>query len=77
MEARMHGVESRLEHGTPVQVRLKKCLFDAVETWRRKQATIPSRPQAIRDLIEAGLLQDAIVASQDVAEVGYHGRSAA
>jgi metal-responsive CopG/Arc/MetJ family transcriptional regulator len=61
MEARMHGIESRLEHGTPVQVRLKKCLFDAIETWRRKQETIPSRPEAIRQLLlEAVARQDTL-----------------
>ena len=57
----MHGIESRLEHGTPVQVRLKKCLFDGIETWRRKQETIPSRPEAIRRLLlEAVERQDTL-----------------
>jgi hypothetical protein len=57
----MHGIESRLEHGAPVQVRLRKCLFDAIETWRRKQETIPSRPEAIRRLLlEAVARQDTL-----------------
>ena len=55
----MHGIESRLEHGTPVQVRLKKGLFNAIETWRRKQETIPSRPDAIRQLAQLGLARQA------------------
>jgi hypothetical protein len=53
----MHGIESPLQHGTPVQVRLKKCLFDAIETWRRKQETIPSRPEAIRRLLCRSLVE--------------------
>jgi hypothetical protein len=50
-------IESHLEHGTPVQVRLKKRLFDAIETWRRKQETIPSRPEAIRRLLCRSLVE--------------------
>jgi hypothetical protein len=53
----MHGIESLLQHGTPVQVRLKKSLFDAIETWRRKQKTIPSRPEAIRRLLCRSLVE--------------------
>jgi hypothetical protein len=70
MEAKMQGIESHSEHGTPVQVRLRKNLFDALEGWRRKQAKIPSRPQAIRDLLQRAICQD-------VAEAGDGRRSAA
>jgi hypothetical protein len=34
-----------------VQIRFKQNLFTALETWRRQQETIPSRPEAIRTLI--------------------------
>jgi hypothetical protein len=61
--------DDRFEHGAPVQVRLKKHLFEAVEAWRRRQETIPSRPEAIRQLLERRLLDEA------VAEFGYDGRS--
>jgi hypothetical protein len=53
----MHGIGSPLQHGRPVQVRLKKGLFDAIETWRRKQETIPSRPEAIRRLLDRSLVE--------------------
>jgi metal-responsive CopG/Arc/MetJ family transcriptional regulator len=66
----MHGIESHSEHGLPVQVRLQKNLFDALEDWRRRQAKIPSRPQAIRDLLQRAICQD-------VAEAGDDGRCAA
>jgi metal-responsive CopG/Arc/MetJ family transcriptional regulator len=46
---------SPFQHGMPVQVRLHKNLFDALEGWRRKQETIPSRPQAIRELLRQSL----------------------
>jgi len=56
----MHAIESsRSQHGTPVQVRLQKRLFDALENWRRKQKTIPSRPEAIRSLLSRLLAESA------------------
>jgi hypothetical protein len=56
----MHAIESsRSEHGTPVQVRLQKSLFEAIESWRRKQKTIPSRPEAIRRLLSRLLFEAA------------------
>jgi metal-responsive CopG/Arc/MetJ family transcriptional regulator len=54
----MHVIEnSPFQHGTPVQVRLQKNLFDALEGWRRKQETIPSRPEAIRRLLCKSLIE--------------------
>jgi hypothetical protein len=44
------------QHGTPVQVRLHRDLFEAVESWRRGQESIPSRPEAIRRLLHKSLL---------------------
>jgi hypothetical protein len=38
-----------------VQVRFSQSLFSAIESWRREQETIPSRPQAIRELIQRSL----------------------
>ena len=63
----MHGIDP-LQHGTPVQVRLQKSLFDAIEGWRRQQETIPSRPEAIRRLLRQA------VARQEVAASNLHQR---
>jgi metal-responsive CopG/Arc/MetJ family transcriptional regulator len=55
----MHPIKSRRSgHGKPVQVRLQKSLFEAIESWRRKQRTIPSRPEAIRRLLSRLLVED-------------------
>lgn len=40
---------------TPVMVRLTADQLSAVDDWRRTQPDIPSRPEAIRRLTEAGL----------------------
>ena len=40
---------------TPVQVRLSVTLFEAIENWRRGQGHIPSRPEAIRRLLQKSL----------------------
>ena len=41
--------------GTPVLVRLQDPTLKAVEAWRRQQQDLPSRPEAIRRLVEMGL----------------------
>jgi hypothetical protein len=64
MQAIEHGP---LQHGTPVQVRLQKDLFNAIEGWRRKQETIPSRPEAIRRLLSK-LFVENVPAERDPAE---------
>jgi hypothetical protein len=38
-----------------VQVRFREGLFTAIEGWRRRQRIIPSRPEAIRTLVEQSL----------------------
>ena len=38
-----------------VGVRFEPDLFNQVEEWRRQQARIPQRPEAIRKLVEKGL----------------------
>ena len=45
------------QRGIPVQVRLQKSLFDALERWRGKQGIIPSRPEAIRELVRKSLVE--------------------
>jgi hypothetical protein len=41
--------------GTPVQVRIKDDLLAAIDGWRRAQADLPNRPEAMRRLAEIGL----------------------
>jgi hypothetical protein len=51
-------MEERVQAGDgtqAVQVRFQDGLFAAIEDWRRQQAVIPSRPQAIRELIQSAL----------------------
>jgi metal-responsive CopG/Arc/MetJ family transcriptional regulator len=41
--------------GEPVMVRLQPELAAPLDDWRRKQADLPSRAEAIRRLLELGL----------------------
>jgi hypothetical protein len=41
--------------GTPILVRLQAAPLDRVDNWRRHQADLPGRPEAIRRLVELGL----------------------
>jgi metal-responsive CopG/Arc/MetJ family transcriptional regulator len=40
---------------TPVMVRLGSDLLQRVDEWRRDQTDLPTRPEAIRRLVESGL----------------------
>jgi hypothetical protein len=52
MEASMHDTINETRHGTPVQVWLREELLSALEDWRRAQERIPSRADAIRQLLQ-------------------------
>lgn len=41
--------------GEPVLVRLQPELMGLIDDWRRQQADLPSRAEAIRRLVELGL----------------------
>jgi hypothetical protein len=45
--------------GTPVQVRLQAKDLAALDRWRANQKDVPTRPEAIRRLMERGLRADA------------------
>ncbi len=47
------------ENAGAVFVRLRGPLFDQLEDWRRSQAAIPSRSEALRALIERALADGA------------------
>jgi metal-responsive CopG/Arc/MetJ family transcriptional regulator len=42
-----------------VQVRLEGALYQALENWRRQRPKIPARSEALRELLERALAQDA------------------
>ena len=41
--------------GTPIQVRLQPDALDRIDAWRADQEGTPTRPEAIRRLVEIGL----------------------
>jgi hypothetical protein len=41
--------------GEPVMVRVQPEMAKELDDWRRKQADLPNRPEAIRRLVELGL----------------------
>jgi hypothetical protein len=43
------------ETGTLIGTRLQPAALNALDNWRRSQPNIPSRPEAIRRLVEKGL----------------------
>jgi hypothetical protein len=54
-------MEERVQAGDgtqAVQVRFQDGLFAAIEDWRRRQPTIPSRPEAVRALVRQSLDND-------------------
>lgn len=46
--------------GTPVQVRLHPEQLAALDRWREAQAPVPTRPEAVRRLIEIALQESAV-----------------
>jgi hypothetical protein len=50
-------MQLNVESGAAVQLRLKGETFALIENWRRGQAKIPSRAEAIRQLVERALGQ--------------------
>jgi hypothetical protein len=45
--------------GTPVMVRFQPELLEALDAWCAEQLTRPSRPEAVRRIIEMGLKREA------------------
>jgi hypothetical protein len=46
---------ARTGKGTPVLVRLHEPMLSALDDWRQSDASRPSRPEAIRRLVEKAL----------------------
>jgi hypothetical protein len=47
-------------NGVPVMVRVAQDALSEIDEWRRTQPDLPSRPEAIRRLVEAGLANHVI-----------------
>lgn len=41
-----------------INVRMERSLIDRLDTYRRDQSDLPSRPEAIRRLVEKGLASE-------------------
>lgn len=41
--------------GTLVGTRFQAALLDAIDCWRKEQADLPTRPEAVRRLVELGM----------------------
>jgi metal-responsive CopG/Arc/MetJ family transcriptional regulator len=63
----MQGQTQSVEATKAIQIRFDENLFSAIESWRRKQEIIPSRPEAIRRLLSR-LLADNAAAEHDEGE---------
>jgi hypothetical protein len=61
MEANMQSTIAKA-YGKPVQARLRENELELLDEWRRKQKNIPTRPEAIRQLIR--LIQHQLLADQ-------------
>jgi hypothetical protein len=48
--------------GTAIHLRLRGALFEGLENWRRSQAKIPSRSEALRSLLQQALTTTGSVA---------------
>jgi hypothetical protein len=61
----MHG-DDTMQPNAAVRFQLEGAIFTQIEDWRRSQPKIPSRPDAIRELLKRAL-----------GSAGGHGSSAA
>ena len=52
---------------TPVHMTFEQPLLERVEDWRRKQPVIPPRAEALRELVQRGLLHDDPIEDQAIA----------
>jgi hypothetical protein len=51
----------------PINTRVDKLLLDRIDDWRRAQADIPPRSEAMRALIERGLDDEPARSTEDTA----------
>lgn len=55
----MNGEKSRRRAsttGTLVGTRFQATLLDAIDSWRKDQLDLPTRPEAVRRLVELGMM---------------------
>jgi hypothetical protein len=48
--------DASMSNGTAIHLRLQGALFESLENWRRSQAKIPSRSEALRSLLQLALM---------------------
>jgi metal-responsive CopG/Arc/MetJ family transcriptional regulator len=58
---------------TPVQVRFPEDELNALDSYRREQRNPPSRAQAIRELMRAGLMNGEVTRSDSRSRAGERG----
>lgn len=44
--------------GTLVGTRFQAALLEAIDSWRKEQDDLPTRPEAVRRLVELGMMHD-------------------
>lgn len=44
--------------GTLVGTRFQAALLEAIDSWRKEQEDLPTRPEAVRRLVELGMTHD-------------------
>jgi len=44
--------------GTLVGTRFQAALLEAIDSWRKEQVDLPTRPEAVRRLVELGMTHD-------------------
>ncbi len=52
-----YAMQHKTDTTAAVQVRLRGAILTAFENWRRAQSEIPSKAEALRQLVELGLDQ--------------------
>lgn len=52
-----YAMQHKTDTTAAVQVRLRGSILIAIENWRRAQPAIPSKAEALRQLVERGLDQ--------------------
>lgn len=46
--------------GTLVGTRFQATLLEAIDSWRKEQIDLPTRPEAVRRLVELGMVQNGV-----------------
>ncbi|ATB59208.1 hypothetical protein NY98_14965 [Xanthomonas citri pv. fuscans] len=50
--------------GTLVGTRFQAALLEAIDSWRKEQLDLPTRPEAVRRLVELGMTHDTALSAK-------------